>query len=84
MRLVARLHRVSLSTVQWWTQRAGQLALHQVDWSNRPRLPVHTQRSKPAVENRVLRLRRELKESSDLGEYGAQAMHRGLLARGLS
>jgi len=30
----------------------------------------------------VLGLRRELKETSDLGEYGARAIHRELVARG--
>lgn len=82
MRSVARLHHVSLSTVQLWVGRAGDLSLDRVDWSDRAPLPLHTQRSKPAVENRVLRLRRELKETSDLGEYGAKAIRRELVARG--
>jgi len=34
------------------------------------------------VEDLVLVLRRELKETSDLGEYGARALHRELVARG--
>jgi len=82
MRSVARAHQVSLSTVQLWVGRARDLPLDRVDWSDRAPLPMHTQRSKPAIEDRVLRLRRELKETSDLGEYGATAIHRELLARG--
>lgn len=34
------------------------------------------------IEDRVLRLRHELKETSDLGEYGAVAIHRELLTQG--
>jgi hypothetical protein len=82
MRAVARTHHVSLSTVQLWVARAGDLPLDRVEWSDRAPLPLRTQRSKPALEDRVLRLRRELKETSDLGEYGARAIHRQWLARG--
>jgi hypothetical protein len=81
MRSVARLHQVSLFTVQWWMRRAGDLSLEDVDWSNRPPLPAKSGRTERAVEDLVLRLRRELKERSDLGEYGARAIYSELVAR---
>ena len=71
MRAVARAHAVSLSTVQWWVRRAGDGALDQVEWADRPPLAKQIHRTASAVEDLVLSLRRELKDTSDLGEYGA-------------
>ncbi len=82
MRAVARAHRVSLSTVQWWCRRAGDLSLDRVDWSDRSPIPRTVHRTESAVEDLVVSVRRELKETSDLGEYGARALHRALMARG--
>src|SRR6266545_7593408 len=82
MRAVARAHEVSLSTVQWWCRRAGERPVDRVDWSDRAPIPGKVQRTDSAVEDLVLVLRRELKETSDLGEYGARALHRELVARG--
>lgn len=83
MRAVARQCHVSLSTVQWWVRRAAGARLDRVDWED------HPTGCRPAVnrlagetEDLVLRLRRELKATSDLGEYGAVALHRELLDRG--
>ena len=43
---------------------------------------AHTiHRTEAAVEDVVLTLRRELRETSDLGEYGAAAIYREMLAR---
>ena len=81
MRSVARLHHVSLFTVQWWMRRAGELSLEQVNWSNRPPIPARDGRTAAAVEDLVLTVRRELKEHSALGEYGAKAIHAQLVAR---
>ena len=81
MRAVARAHDVSLSTVQWWCRRAGELPLDRVDWSDRPPIAARVLRTASAVEDLVLGLRRELKETSDLGEYGARAIYHELLAR---
>lgn len=81
MRAVARLHRVSLSTVQWWVRRAGDLPLDKVDWGNRSPIPARNARTAAAIEQLVLMLRRELKERSALGEYGARAIHGELVAR---
>ncbi len=82
LRAVARAHAVSLSTVQWWVQRAGDRPLDRVDWSDHAPIPRKIQRTESAVEDLVLGLRRELRETSDLGEYGARAIHRELVARG--
>jgi len=81
MRAVARAHEVSLSTVPWWCRRAGELSLDRVDWSDRSPIAVRIQRTASAVEDLVLGLRRELKETSDLDEFGARAIHRELGAR---
>lgn len=82
MRAVAQRHDVSLSTVQWWCRRAGTVPLDRVEWSDRAPIARTVHRTAAAVEERVLALRRELRETSDLGEYGAQAIHRELVARG--
>jgi len=82
MRSVARAHDVRLFTVQWWCRRAGDLPLDRVDWRDRSPIPRRVQRTESAVEDLVLVWRRELKETSDLGEYGARAIHRELVARG--
>jgi len=81
IRSVARAHDVSLATVQWWLRRARDRPLDHVDWSDHPPIPGRSRRTQPAVEDLVLVLRRELKETSDLGEYGAQAIHREFAAR---
>jgi hypothetical protein len=81
MRAVARLHQVRLFTVQWWLRRAGDLSLGDVDWSNRSPLPGRSGRTEPAIEDLVLMLRRELRERSALGEYGAKAIYSELVAR---
>src|SRR5918996_2664066 len=83
MRAVARAHAVSLSTVQWWVRRAGDRSLDEVDWRTRPPIPSTVHRTDTAVEDLVLRLRRELKDTSALGEYGARAIHGELAARRL-
>src|SRR4029453_16913302 len=72
MRSVARAHDVSLSTVQWGLRRAGQRPLDHVDWSDRPPIPKRRRRTQSEVEDLVVVVRRELKETSDLGEYGAR------------
>ncbi len=82
MRSVARAHDVRLFTVQWWCRRAGNLPLDRVDWSDRSPIPGKVHRTDSAVEDFVLTLRRELKGTSDLGEYGARAIHRELVTRG--
>src|SRR2546422_10420409 len=67
-RAVARSFRVSLSTVQRWVARAGDLPLDEVDWDARPAgCRVSPRRTKAGVEQRVLVIRRQLRTKSDLG-----------------
>src|SRR4051812_37742028 len=85
MREVARRFRVALSTVQFWVARAGRHRLDRVDWADRPDGPRQpANRSSPELEDLVLTLRAELKDRSDLGEFGARAIRDALKARGLT
>src|SRR3989442_9596708 len=82
MRSVARAHDVRLFTVQWWCRRAGDLPLDRVDWRDRSPIPRRVRRTESAVQDLVLGWRRELKETSGLGEDRARAIHPELVARG--
>ena len=83
LRAVARQFHVSLLTVQRWVQRAAGHRLDRVDFRDRPAGPKHAPgRTSRGLEDLVLRLRRELREESELGECGAAAIRRTLLARG--
>ena len=83
-RSVARELRVSLGTVQRWLKRADDQPLDLVDWSDRPDSPhVVANRTAAEIEDRVIALRHELRVESDLGEYGAEAIRREMLSRGL-
>jgi transposase-like protein len=85
MRQVADQFGVALATVQRWVARAGEQRLDRVDWTDRPcGLPTPVNRTARALEDRVLTLRQELRATSDLGEFGAAAIHREWLARGLA
>jgi transposase-like protein len=85
MREVARRFGVALSTVQFWVARAGRRRLDRVDWADRPDGPRRPANRTPSeLEDLVLSLRRELKEASDLGEFGARAIHAALEARGVT
>lgn len=82
-RAVPKKHRVTLSTVQRSVARAGTLVLNEVDWASRaPGCRSAASRTKRGMEQEVLRLRKQLQSKSDLGEYGAAAIHRELLALG--
>lgn len=83
MREAAGLYHFGLATVHYWVRRAGNKPLDQVVWNDRPPVPHRVQRTDRATEDLVLMIRRELKEMSDLGEYGAPAIHRELLGRGM-
>jgi putative transposase len=83
LRQVAAQFGVSLCTVQRWLNRAGHQCLSDVDFSDRPGgCPWPANRTAKAVEDRVLVLRRGLRDDSPLGEYGAAAIQRALLADG--
>lgn len=81
LRQVARQYRVSLATVQLWVSRAQGLELERVDWTDRSSRPRQTRRTPRLVEDLVLRIRQELKDTSDLGEFGAAAIQADLLRR---
>jgi hypothetical protein len=75
---------VSLRTVQVWVARAQDQRLDRVDWSDRlrgRRRPVN--RTRPAIERRVLAVRHELRTQDVLGEFGAEAIQRRLADEGL-
>jgi len=71
-RSVARRYGVSLFTVQAWARRAQGRRLDRVDWTDHPSGPSSSpRRTDDAIEDLILQVRRELKETSDLGEFGA-------------
>jgi putative transposase len=82
IRAVARHFGVSTSTVRYWVERAKGQRLDRVDWQDRSRAPHLTQRTDAEVEELVLRLRRELRQDSDLGAYGAEAIQQALQEQG--
>lgn len=83
-RAVARQFAVSLSTVQRWIRRTDNRPLDEVDWSDHAAGPLNPPaRCDATLENRVLAIRRSLKDDSSLGEYGAEAIHREMHRRGL-
>jgi hypothetical protein len=82
---VARQFRVSLRTVQVWVARAIGQRLDRTDWSDRPRGGRRNAcATATATEDLVVRLRRQLKDESPLGEFGAQAIHRELQRLGVT
>jgi transposase len=74
MRAVARRFHVSLPTVQRWVKRAQGRRLDRVDWRAHSSRPHRTRRTPESLEELVLHVRQELKEQSDLGEFGAAAI----------
>ena len=82
LRQVARRFRVGLATVHRWVRRAGRGRLDRVQWTNRPPIAHSTRRTPRTLEERVLSLRQQLKRS-DLGQFGAVAIHRALHQEGL-
>jgi putative transposase len=85
LRQVADQFGVALRTVQRWVARAGDQRLDRVDWTDHPcGLPTPVNRTERALEDLVLTLRQQLRDTSDLGESGAAAIHRELLARGIA
>lgn len=72
---VARRFRVSRPLVRRWVRHAEGQRLDRVEWSNRlpgRRQPIN--KTSTQLEDLVVALRRELKETSALGEYGAAAI----------
>jgi hypothetical protein len=54
-----------------------------VDWAERPSTPHVVHRTTPAIEDRVLVIRRDLRMTSALGEYGAVAIQHELRTAGV-
>jgi hypothetical protein len=77
-RSVARRFGDGLATLQLWLARAGDLDLAEVDWQDRSHAPHTARRTADAVEQRILELRRELRDESALGESGPAAIRRAL------
>jgi len=84
LRRIARRFHVSVGTVHYWVQRASNCSLTELDWTDRSRAPYRTTRIERAIEDLVLTIRRDLKESSVLGEYGAPAIYSELVSRRIS
>ncbi len=81
---VAREFGVTRSTVRYWVARANKFRLDRVDWSDRPAGPrIPANKTASELEDVVLRLRRELKDDSALGEFGAAAILREMERLGL-
>jgi len=84
MRSVAGRFDVALPTVQRWVKRAEDITLDEVDWKSRARTPHKTRRTQSFKEDWVLGIRHQLRQYSDLGEFGAVAIRREWLAQGLT
>ena len=85
LRQVASRFGVALRTVQRWVARAADQRLDRVDWSDRTcGLPAPVNRTERALEDLVLTIRQQLRDTSDLGEFGAAAIHQELLAQGVA
>lgn len=85
LRAVARQFRVSPSTAHRWVKRARGRRLDRVDFSNRSSAPRRVANWVPEdMETLVLTIRRQLRDHSDLGEFGAQAIHRELRRQGMA
>jgi hypothetical protein len=83
LRAVARRFRVGLATVAHWVAWAQGQRLDRVDWCDRSRAPRRTRRATTALEDSVLRVRKELAQS-DLGATGAGAIRQALVAQGVA
>jgi transposase-like protein len=84
LREVAAQYGVSAPTVQRWVERAKGKRLARADFSDQPDVPHKVaNRTSAEIERQALQLRRELKEQSDLGEFGAAAIHREMERRNL-
>ena len=80
LREVARRFHTQLRVVQYWLQRTQGQRLDRVDWSDRRRgCRTAPNRTSAAVEDRVLAVRKFLREQSALGEYGPQAIRREMM-----
>lgn len=80
--VVARRFRVARATVRLWVKRVQGKRLDRVDFSDRPAGPRRPARkTSDRIEEMVLSIRRELRDKSALGEYGAVAIQHELTKR---
>jgi transposase len=80
MHAVARQFHVSYSTVWFWVERACGKRLDRAVFANRK--PGRAwNRTRGELESRILEVRRALRETSVLGEYGARAIEAELKAQ---
>ena len=84
LRSVAARFGVSAPTVQRWVERARGKRLDRTSFSDRSSAPrqVHN-RTDAELDRLVMEIRQQLRDHSDLGEFGAAAIRRELLQRGL-
>jgi transposase len=83
LRAVASRFRVGVATVAHWVARAKGQRLDRVDWSDRSRAPRQTRRTATALEDLVLKARRDLAQS-DLGAIGAAPIRQVLVEQGVA
>ena len=82
LRAVARAFHVSVPTVKRWFARAKGKRLDRTSFSDLSSAPRKVaNRVSPDIEQLVLTLRKQLKEQSDLGEFGAVAIRAELCRR---
>ena len=82
-RAVARKFHVALHTVQRWIDRAGDLNLEVVDWSNRAKVAHRVANKTSAdLEQKVCQVRKQLATTGALGFIGAQAIFDALAHSG--
>ena len=80
LRQVADTFRVSVSTVVYWVEQADGVRIDRARFANRK--PGRAwNRTLARTEQRILRTRRQLRERSTLGEYGADAIGMALQER---
>lgn len=82
LRAVAGRFEVSPATVSLWVKRSAGRRLDRCEWTDRKAGPRRPWNRTPAnLEQRVLEVRRQLREDSVLGEFGAPAIQRALIER---
>jgi len=84
MRSAARRFNVALPTIQRWVKRAEGCELDAADWSSRASVPHRTRRTPVFKEDWVIGIRHQLRQYSNLGEFGAAAIRREWLIQGLT
>ena len=78
LREVAKRLGVHHSTVDEWVKRAQDRRLDRVDFSDKARSAPPRNKTSDLMEKLILDIRKDLKEDSDLGDYGAQMIRHEL------